>query len=150
MMTTKRIALTISGLWLMTLAFGILSVVNYNEYEVIYGVCLPKDHSRPLLLLVVSGSPVLSMCIITGTCIYLHYKIIHFNRFFKSVKRNSYHWGMKGNKGGKIIDWSPSRTRKADIFHVHSWWDWCCIQWVRNHLAYSEKDSCIWFEAVPS
>ena len=42
-----------------------------------------------LLFLVNVGTYVTSITIITGTCIYLRYKIIHSKQFFKSVKRNT-------------------------------------------------------------
>ena len=101
MMTTKRIALTISGLWLMTLAFCILSVVN-QDYDLKHGMHLPKEWSNPVLFLFIAGSLAVSVCIITGTCIYLCYKIIHSNQVFKSVKRNASE-EQKAVKVGRLV-----------------------------------------------
>ena len=42
-----------------------------------------------LLLFVNAGTQVTSIVIITRTCIYLRYKIIQSNQFFKSVKRDT-------------------------------------------------------------
>ena len=41
------------------------------------------------LFLVNVGTYVTSITIITGTSIYLRYKIIHLNQFFKSVKKST-------------------------------------------------------------
>ena len=101
-MTTKRIALTINGLWLMTLAFGILSVVN-QDYDLKHGMRLLKEWSNPVLFLFISGSLAVSVCIITGTCIYLCYKIIHSNQVFKSVKRNASE-EQKAVKVGRLVE----------------------------------------------
>ena len=43
------------------------------------------------------------MVIIAGTCIYLRHKIIHSNRFFKSVKRNTTE-KQKAAKVGRLIE----------------------------------------------
>ena len=43
------------------------------------------------------------MVIIAGTCIYLRHKIIHSNRFFKSVKRNTTE-KPKAAKVGRLIE----------------------------------------------
>ena len=43
------------------------------------------------------------MVIIAGTCIYLRHKIIHSNRFFKSVKRNTTE-KQKVAKVGRLIE----------------------------------------------
>ena len=89
--TTKRVYLTIGSLWLVAFAIGMLSVFiqDYN-LNAQYGVCAPKQGSgRFLFTLLVYGLLVVSMCIITGTSIYLRYKIINSNRTFNSVKRSS-------------------------------------------------------------
>ena len=44
-----------------------------------------------------------SMCIITGTCIYLRYKIINLNRTFKSVKRSSAE-EQAAVKAGRLVE----------------------------------------------
>ena len=87
--TTKRVGLTITGLWLLAFALGVLGVVS-QDYDVIpqHGMCIHRGSgSNPLLFLMIVGTLVVSICIITGTSIYLRYKIIHSNQFFRTVKR---------------------------------------------------------------
>ena len=108
--TAKRIALSIGSLWLMTLVCGILSTVNQN-YTLIpeQGVCIPEVRSVPVFLFI-SGSLAVSVCVITGTCIYLRYKIIHSNRFFKSVKRNAIE-EEKAVKVGRLVEILQEQVR---------------------------------------
>ena len=56
-----------------------------------------------LLLLNNAGIMVTSITIITGTCIYLRYKIIHSKRFFKSVKRSTAE-EQKAVKVGRLME----------------------------------------------
>ena len=72
--TTKRVYLTIINLWLLAFTFGTLAVV-IQDYQLNpeYGVCIPKQGSGSFFII---GLVMVSMCIITGTSIYLHYKII--------------------------------------------------------------------------
>ena len=56
-----------------------------------------------LLLLVITGTHVTSMAVITGICIYLRYKIIHSKRFFKSIKRNAAE-EQKAVKVGRMME----------------------------------------------
>ena len=102
--TTKRVALTITNLWLLALAYGIIRAV-YQDHIIIpqQGICVPKGGSNPLLSLIILGTLLVSMCIITGTSIYLHYKIIHSNRFFKSVKKSCVE-EHKAVKVGRLVE----------------------------------------------
>ena len=56
-----------------------------------------------LLLLINAGTMVTSIAIITGTCIYLRYKIIHSKKFFKSVKRSTAE-EQKAVKVGRLME----------------------------------------------
>ena len=56
-----------------------------------------------LLLLVITGTHVTSMTVITGICIYLRYKIVHSKRFFKSIKRNAAE-EQKAVKVGRLME----------------------------------------------
>ena len=56
-----------------------------------------------LLLLINAGTIVTSIVIITGTCIYLCYKIIHSKKFFKSVKRSTAE-EQKAVKVGRLME----------------------------------------------
>ena len=108
--TTKRVSWSISSLWLMALACGIFSAVS-QSFTLIptQGICAPRHRSIPLFLINL-GSQVVSVCIITGTCIYLRYKIIHSNRFFKSVKRNATE-ERKAVKVGRLVEILQEQVR---------------------------------------
>ena len=56
-----------------------------------------------LLLLINVGTKVTSTTIITGTCIYLRYKIIHSKRFFNSVKKSTAE-EQKAIKVGRLME----------------------------------------------
>ena len=53
------------------------------------GICFEQNSGFHLLFLVIVGTNVTAIIIITGTCIYLRYKIIHSKRFFNSVKKST-------------------------------------------------------------
>ena len=57
----------------------------------------------PLLLLINLGTHLTSITIITGTCIYLRYKIMHSKRFFNSVKKNTAE-EQKAVKFGRLME----------------------------------------------
>ena len=63
-----------------------------------------------LFLLINVGIMVTSIIIITGTCIYLRYKIIHSKRFFKSVKRSSAE-EQKAVKVGRLMEMLQKQLR---------------------------------------
>ena len=56
-----------------------------------------------VLLLLNLGTQLTSVTMITGTCIYLHYKIIHSNRFFNSVKKSTAE-EQKAVKFGRLME----------------------------------------------
>ena len=94
--TGKRLNWTIASFWLLALGFGLLSAV-IGEYTIFpqHGACIPR-RTNSFLYLMVIATLIASMCVITGTSIYLHHKIIHSNQFFNSVKRN-------GTKEQKVV-----------------------------------------------
>ena len=100
--TTKRVKLIISGFWLLALVCGIISIVG-QDYSITpeYGTCLPKNSSITFVLIFLSS--VASTCIITGVSIYLHYKIVHVNQFFNSVKRTAAE-KQKAVKAGRLVE----------------------------------------------
>ena len=102
--TTKRVGWTVANLWLVALAFGIFRVVSQDHYLIPdRGICTPKGDNNPLLSMFIMGTLVVSIGIITGTCIYLRYKIIHSNRFFQSVKRTIAE-EQKAVKAGRLVE----------------------------------------------
>ena len=112
--TTKRITLTIISLWLLAFFFGILSVVD-QEYNLVpqHGICLIKRGNGSFMFsLLMSGSLVVSMIIITAICIYLRYKIIHLNRFFQSVKRTAAE-EQKAVKVGKLAEFLQEQVKPS-------------------------------------
>ena len=90
MFTTKRIAVIISSLRLLSFIGGVSSLVD-QEYRpsAEAGVCFKQKPGFPLVFVVFAANHVASFAIITGTSIYLRYKIIHSKRFFKSVKKST-------------------------------------------------------------
>ena len=102
--TTKRVTWTIASLWLLAMAFGIFSVVS-QDHNLIpeRGMCIAKDDNNPLFVVIVMGTLVISIGIITGTSIYLRYKIIQSNRFFQSVKRTVAE-KQKALKAGRLVE----------------------------------------------
>ena len=114
--TTKRITLTIISLWLLAFFFGILSVVD-QEYNLVprHGICIcliKRGNGSFLFSLLMSGSLVVSMIIITVICIYLCYKIIHLNRFFQSVKRTAAE-EQKAVKIGKLAEFLQEQVKPS-------------------------------------
>ena len=112
--TAKRVSWSISSLWLMALACGIFSEVSQSfsrSFTLIptHGTCVPKHRSIRLFLINLDSLVVL-VCIITGTCIYLRYKIIHSNQFFKSVKRNATE-EKKAVKVGRLVEILQEQVR---------------------------------------
>ena len=102
--TTKRVTLTISSLWLLALLFSIFRTVYQDHISIPqHGLCVPNGDSNPLFFLIVLGTLVISVCIITGTSIYLRYKIIHSNWFFKSVMRTGAE-KRKAVKLGRLVE----------------------------------------------
>ena len=103
--TTKRIATIIGNLWLLSLFAGFFSLVN-QDYTPSpeSGTCSENNPGISLLFLVIAGTLVTSTAIITGTCVYLHYKIIHSNRFFKSVRRRNATEEQKAVKVGRLME----------------------------------------------
>ena len=102
--TTKRVGWTAASLWLVALAFGIFRVVSQDHYLIPdRGTCTLKGDNNPLLSMFIMGTLVVSIGIITGTCIYLRYKIIHSNRFFQSVKRTIAD-EQKAVKAGRLVE----------------------------------------------
>ena len=88
--TTKRVRLTISVLWLLALANGIFRAATQDHFIIPqHGICIPKGGSSRSSIFIAVGTLVVSTCIITGTSIYLRYKIIRSNRVFNSVKRTT-------------------------------------------------------------
>ena len=85
-------------------AFGIFRVI-YQDHILVpqHGLCLPKGGSNPLFILIAIGTLVVSIFIITGTSIYLRYKIIHSNRFYKSMKRSAAE-EQKAVKVGRLVE----------------------------------------------
>ena len=87
--TDKMVNWTIAGFWLLALGFSLLKFA-VGDYIMLpqYGLCIPRRPDASLFVIVIA-TLIISMCVITGTSIYLHRKIIHSNRFFNSVKRSS-------------------------------------------------------------
>ena len=102
--TRNRVNWTIAGFWLLALGFGLLKVVVGDFYVILpqHGVCVPRRTS-PFLFLIVITTLMTSMCVITGTSIYLRHKIIHSNRFFNSVKRSGTE-EQKAVRVGRLVE----------------------------------------------
>ena len=101
--TDKRVMWTIAGFWLLVLGLGLFSIV-VGDFVIMpeQGICVPKENST-FVYLIILATLIISTCIITGTSIYLHYKIIHSNRFFNSVKRTAAE-KEKAVKVGRLVE----------------------------------------------
>ena len=85
--TNKRVLWIIAGFWLLALGLGLFSIV-FGDFVIMpeQGICVPNS---TFVYLIILATLIISMCVISGTSIYLRYKIIHSNRFFNSVKRTA-------------------------------------------------------------
>ena len=81
--------MTITGLWFLAVALDIIAVLSKDFYSFPqHSLYIPKESSSGFLFSsFITGLLVISVCIIAGTCVYLHYKIIYLNWFSQSVKR---------------------------------------------------------------
>ena len=75
-------------------------VIQDYKFNPQFGVCISKQGNGSFLII---GLMVVSMCIITGTSIYLRYKIINLNCTFKSVKRSSAE-EQAAVKAGRLVE----------------------------------------------
>ena len=104
MFTTRRIAVIISSLWMLSLSAGILALVDQDYMpNAESGMCLEQGPGFPLLFLLVLSTQLTGIVIITITCIYLRYKIIHSKRFFNSVKKSTAEQ-EKAMKVGRLME----------------------------------------------
>ena len=115
--TDKRVNWTIAGFWLLSLGFGLLKGAG-EDYIILpqHGVCIPR-RTDPSVFLIVIATLITSMCVITGTSIYLRHKIIHSNQFFNSVKRNGTE-EQKGVRVGRLVEMLQEQVKPTFLVFI--------------------------------
>ena len=102
-MTTKVTVITISSIWLFTFLMSVLVGIGRSAETIpalaACKVVKPSIFQRALFVMPMT----ISIIIIAVTSIYLRYRIIKSNRFFRSVKRNASQQ-RKAIMAGRLVD----------------------------------------------